>query len=89
MLWGRYPALVPKAGNVVKGMYWKCEDPQHVRRLCDYEGHAYRMEFCKITTDQGEVIENGRTFVSTSDKSELEAGTWNLQEFLDVWNHRW
>ncbi|KAI1143967.1 hypothetical protein F5Y05DRAFT_407366 [Hypoxylon sp. FL0543] len=83
MLWSIYPALVPKAGNVVKGMYWQCQNPRYVHNLCRYEGRAYRMEFCKIVTDQGEVIEDGRTFVSTSDKSELREGVFDLKEFMD------
>ncbi|KAI0146042.1 hypothetical protein F4776DRAFT_609137 [Hypoxylon sp. NC0597] len=80
-IWGVYPALVPKAGNVVKGMYWKCEKPDYVGRLCWYESGAYRMEHCTITTDEGEVIENGRTFVSTLDPSKLKEGTFDLERF--------
>ncbi|KAI1417709.1 hypothetical protein F5Y13DRAFT_185041 [Hypoxylon sp. FL1857] len=81
MMWSIYPALLPKAGNVVKGLYWKCENPFHVFKLRNYEGQAYRMEFCEITTDQGEVIENGRVFVSTMDKTELNEGIFDLEEY--------
>ncbi|OTA66543.1 hypothetical protein K449DRAFT_402613 [Hypoxylon sp. EC38] len=84
MIWSVYPALVPKAGNVVKGMYWKCDKPEYVGRLCWYESGAYRMEYCTITTDEGEVIENGRTFVTTIDQSKLIEGSFDLETFMDI-----
>ncbi|KAI2630834.1 hypothetical protein GGR54DRAFT_584363 [Hypoxylon sp. NC1633] len=80
MMWGQYPALVPQEGSEVKGMYWKCEDPIHVSDLCRYESDAYRMEFCKITTADGDVIENGRIFVA-ADLEDLEEGVFDLAEW--------
>ncbi|KAI1376762.1 hypothetical protein F4677DRAFT_445085 [Hypoxylon crocopeplum] len=81
MMWGPYPALVPQEDSEVKGMYWKCEKPIHVDYLRRYESSAYRMEFCTITTDDGEVIENGRVFVA-QDLDDLVEGTFDLKAFM-------
>ncbi|KAI1655071.1 hypothetical protein F4813DRAFT_368530 [Daldinia decipiens] len=81
MMWGSFPALVPAEGNEVKGMCWKCESPEYVGSLRRYETDAYRMEVCKITTDEGEVIENGRIFVST-DLENLHEGGFDLQSYI-------
>ncbi|KAI8964090.1 hypothetical protein F5Y11DRAFT_345828 [Daldinia sp. FL1419] len=82
MMWGAYPALVPQEGNEVKGMCWKCEDPEHINNLKWYETEAYRMERCKITTNEGEVIENGRIFVASGTK-ELSEGAFDLEAYID------
>ncbi|KAI1096581.1 hypothetical protein F5B19DRAFT_437127 [Rostrohypoxylon terebratum] len=82
MMWGPYPALIPKEGNKVEGKYWKCESIEEVYNLCYYETDAYRMEFCDITTEEGEVIKDGRVFVSTDeDGSELTEGCFDLEEY--------
>ncbi|KAI1393786.1 uncharacterized protein F4822DRAFT_385848 [Hypoxylon trugodes] len=83
MKWSCYPALVPKEDGVVKGMCWKCEKGVQVHRLALYESDAYRMAECKITTDDGEVIENGRIFVSTLDVDELDEGEFDLEAFVN------
>ncbi|KAI1213118.1 uncharacterized protein F4807DRAFT_457203 [Annulohypoxylon truncatum] len=82
MMWGPYPALVPKKGGKVTGKYWKCKRPEDVCRLCMYETDAYRMEFCDITTEEGDVINGGRIFVSTVERDELEVGSFNLEKFI-------
>ncbi|KAI1460584.1 hypothetical protein F4805DRAFT_368836 [Annulohypoxylon moriforme] len=82
MMWSQYPALVPKEGSEVKGMYWKCERIEDVSRLCMYETDAYRMEFCDITTEEGEVIKDGRIFVSTFERGELREGSFDLKRFM-------
>ncbi|KAI1104660.1 hypothetical protein F4804DRAFT_306394 [Jackrogersella minutella] len=81
MMWSLYPALVSKPGNEEKGVYWKCEKYKDVGRLCRYESSAYRMVHCKITTDEGEVIENGRIFVSTLEKRDLCEGKFDLEAY--------
>ncbi|KAI0887538.1 uncharacterized protein GGS22DRAFT_157418 [Annulohypoxylon maeteangense] len=82
MMWSIYPALVPKEGNVVKGKYWKCERIEDVGSLCNYETNAYRMEFCDIATEEGNVIKDGRIFVSTMDRSNLDEGSFDLEKFV-------
>ncbi|KAI2469305.1 hypothetical protein F4781DRAFT_394818 [Annulohypoxylon bovei var. microspora] len=81
MRWGPYPALVPNTGNKVSGMYWKCEQPLDVLNLCRYETKAYRLEYCDITTEEGDVIKDGRTFVATVHRSKLEVGSFDLDTF--------
>ncbi|KAI0851038.1 hypothetical protein F5Y00DRAFT_231545 [Daldinia vernicosa] len=81
-MWGQFPALVPSEGNEVKGMCWKCESPEYVGSLRRYETDAYRMEFCEITTDEGEVIENGRVFVSTELEGDLSEGSFDLRSYI-------
>ncbi|KAI1467084.1 uncharacterized protein F4812DRAFT_459931 [Daldinia caldariorum] len=86
MMWGRYPSLIPAEGNEVKGMCWKCEKPKHVALLRFYETDAYRMEFCKITTGTGGVIENGRVFVSAVPEDLVE-GTFDLLSYIGSYNN--
>ncbi|KAI1799527.1 hypothetical protein F4811DRAFT_96243 [Daldinia bambusicola] len=86
MMWGRYPSLIPAEGNEVKGMCWKCEEPKHVALLRFYETDAYRMESCKITTDGGEVIEEGRVFVSAVPE-ELAEGSFDLASYIGSYNN--
>ncbi|KAI1645370.1 hypothetical protein F4815DRAFT_475693 [Daldinia loculata] len=82
MMWGEFPALVPAEGNEVKGMCWKCESPEHVGSLRSYETNAYRMEVCEIITDEGEVIENGRIFVSAKMEEGLREGGFDLKSYI-------
>ncbi|KAI1484051.1 hypothetical protein F4774DRAFT_423535 [Daldinia eschscholtzii] len=86
-MWGQYPALVAAEGNEVKGMCWKCEKPEHVGHLRVYETDAYRMEFCKITTEKGEVIENGRVFVSTEPEEMLTEGSFDLAWYTESYSN--
>ncbi|KAI1082261.1 hypothetical protein F5B20DRAFT_532748 [Whalleya microplaca] len=90
MVWGPFPALVPQRENEdieVKGMYWKCEKPQHVVDLAYYESDNYRLQHCKITTEDGQVLENGRTFVFDGDESDLEEAKWSLEKYLSRKNN--
>ncbi|KAI0115220.1 hypothetical protein F4814DRAFT_418676 [Daldinia grandis] len=80
MMWGEFPALIPAKDSEVEGMCWKCESPEHVGLLRRYETGAYRMEACDITTDEGEVIENGRIFVSTG--LDLSEGRFDLKSYV-------
>lgn len=63
MLWTcTFAVIVPDEGSTVKGVCWKCEDPQALADIYEYTPDVLRLEFCRITTEEGEVIENGRVF---------------------------
>ncbi|KAI1365227.1 hypothetical protein F5Y08DRAFT_338937 [Xylaria arbuscula] len=88
MMWGQFPALVPANADddPVPGKVWKCEDPMHLRRLCGYEGTAYRMAYCTIRVPAAdgsgrvETIYRARTFVSAV-PDDLEEGSFNLAPY--------
>lgn len=80
MLWGQYPALVRgQINNHVDGMAFVVETEEQENMLKYYETDAYRIEGTRISVDGKVVI--GRTFVWASDPTELEEGTWSLEEW--------
>lgn len=80
MLWGQIPALVRGSiNNHVDGMTFVVETEEQENMLKYYETDAYRIEGTRVSVD-GEVV-IGRTFVWASDPTELEEGTWSLEEW--------
>ena len=83
MLWGPYPALVDGVpGEVVQGKGMKIESQGHAKRLQEYETNAYEVRSVTIVYTDGEepTEEQGFAFLAV-DKSDLEEGKWNLEEW--------
>jgi hypothetical protein len=77
------PMAVPCEGAVLRGHVWRVPSAEAVFRLVYYESEAYKMAKCRILLDDGEVIEEGRVFVSAGcDDDELEEGEFDLEAFL-------
>ncbi|KAL5351531.1 hypothetical protein ACLOAV_003390 [Pseudogymnoascus australis] len=80
MLWGQYPTLVRgPINNHVDGMAFVVETEEQENMLKYYETDAYRIEGPRVSV-AGEVV-IGRTFVWARDPTELEEGTWSLEEW--------
>ena len=79
MLWGQYPALVDGPNDsYVNGMAYVVETKQQQKMLEEYETDVYAVEGIRITAE-GEEVE-GKTFMWAGDVTELEEGTWSLEE---------
>lgn len=73
MLWGQYPALVFKPGNVIHGMAYEVQKESHMKYLYYYETEAYKVKGCNIKLGNGtEVL--GETFIYNGDKNLLKKG---------------
>lgn len=82
-MWSIYPALVPCDGGEVRGMACQISEPEHFRRLCNYETGAYKPCISTIALDDGTVLEESRTFVWAGDPEsvELSEGSFDLERY--------
>jgi gamma-glutamylcyclotransferase (GGCT)/AIG2-like uncharacterized protein YtfP len=81
-MWGPYPALIDgPPGNVVSGVVYEVQRPDHEKRLAYYETDAYRCAACFIVPGtQGEQM-FGKTFVWADDPNdgELSVGSFDFE----------
>ncbi|KAI0546228.1 hypothetical protein F4679DRAFT_598788 [Xylaria curta] len=88
-MWRRVLVLMPVAGGLAEGTVWLCEKPEHVARICAYEG-ACRMAYCDVSVHSldgsgTEVIKNARTFVNNQPPNELTDGWFDAERYhLDL-----
>ncbi|KAI0127754.1 hypothetical protein BJ170DRAFT_626646 [Xylariales sp. AK1849] len=85
MIWaGPIPMVVPCEGATVKGVAWEAPNPEAVFGLIGYEGSAYKMVKTRIVLDDGEVIEDGRVFVSNGNgEDRLTEGEFDMEAWLN------
>jgi hypothetical protein len=79
-LWGPYPALVVKPGNVIHGMAYEVQKAAHVEDLKYYETEVYRVEGCNIELANGAEVQ-GETFVYNGEESLLKEGIFDLKDW--------
>jgi hypothetical protein len=80
MLWGEYPALIFKPGNVVYGMTCEIQKELHFELLKNYETEAYKIKGCRIKLADGmEVL--GETFIYDGERDLLKEGSFDLKDW--------
>ena len=83
MRWGPFPALVDGVeGEVVEGKAMRIGSEEHAMSLQGYETDAYHVRPVKIEYTDGEEPreEQGWSFLFV-DRSELEEGEWDLEDW--------
>lgn len=80
MMWGQYPALVVKPGNMVEGVALKITKQSHIDLLRQYETEAYKVVGCCLNFKSGNEVD-GRTFVFDGEMSALKEGTFDLKDW--------
>jgi gamma-glutamylcyclotransferase (GGCT)/AIG2-like uncharacterized protein YtfP len=84
MLWGQYPALVFKPGNITHGMAYEVQKESqmesHLDLLKTYETEAYKVQGCVIKFGNGRET-MGKTFVYNGDENLLKEGSFDLKDW--------
>jgi gamma-glutamylcyclotransferase (GGCT)/AIG2-like uncharacterized protein YtfP len=80
MLWGQYPALVFKPGNIIHGMAYEVQKESHVEYLKFYETEDYKVKGCSIKLANGMEVP-GETFIYNGDKNLLKEGSFDFKDW--------
>lgn len=82
-MWGIYPALVPAFGSTVSGTTWQVASIDEFVKLARYETSAYTTCEIEIVRQNGDIIENGKSFCWAGDprSNDLEEGEFSLDRY--------
>jgi gamma-glutamylcyclotransferase (GGCT)/AIG2-like uncharacterized protein YtfP len=80
MLWGQYPALVFKPGNIIHGMAYEVQKESHVEYLKYYETEVYKVKGCNIKLGNGTEVP-AETFIYNGDNNLLKEGSFDLKDW--------
>jgi len=82
-MWGIYPVLVLQEQGIVSGKVWKVTSEEHFLKLVEYETSVYTWRRCEAMLDEGEVLQDCRTFCWAGDPQsrELEEGSFDLERY--------
>jgi len=80
MLWGQYPTLVFKPGNIIHGMAYEVQKESQMEYLKYYETEAYKVKGCNIKLGDGTEAP-GETFIYNGDSNLLKEGSFDLKDW--------
>lgn len=82
-MWGTYPTIRRNEGGKISGTVWKVYLESHFLRLQEYETEAYTWCFCNIELEDGQVLQECRTFcwAEDADSKELNKGSFDLLRY--------
>lgn len=78
MLWGPFPALITKPGEVVEGVVYDLQSAEDEANLQKYETSSYAPASCEIHLEDGTRV-RGSTFLWVGDHSDLKEGTFDFK----------
>lgn len=81
-VWGPYPAVVVgEPGEIVRGMAYEVQTPEHKDKLAKYETECYRTRRVYIDVDGEEEEVLGATFEWNGTEDELDEGTFDAESW--------